>query len=68
MLRTALILFALVAAALAAEGSHARHGENFTCITCHVGEGVGGRAASCSSLVWTSSTTRAGASSTISTA
>ncbi len=25
-------------------GYHDRHGENFTCIACHVGEGVGGRA------------------------
>jgi|ERR1051325_9495641 hypothetical protein len=25
-------------------GYHSRHGENFTCITCHVGEGIDGRA------------------------
>src|SRR5438105_14077579 len=32
------------AVALDLAGFHARHGENFACITCHVGEGVGGRA------------------------
>ena len=30
--------------ALDLAGYHARHGQAFTCITCHVGEGVGGRA------------------------
>ena len=30
--------------ALDLAGYHRRHGREFTCITCHVGEGVGGRA------------------------
>ena len=30
--------------ALDLAGYHRRHGERFTCIACHVGEGVGGRA------------------------
>src|SRR5438477_10500014 len=30
--------------ALDLAGYHGRHGRQFTCITCHVGEGVGGRA------------------------